>query len=322
MIHVRLIVPEDRTTTVLGLLCADPRVTNVVALPGVAKDPVGDLVTCEVAREAASDVLGRLRQEGLEEAGSVTLSDVEATLGPGARAAERSAPGAPDDGVVWDIVEERAEAEARSSWSYYAFLTLATMIAAVAVVLDSPVLVVGACVVSPEFGAVSAVAVGLSLKRPRLAGGAARLLVWGFLAAIALTALASLAARGAGWIDPTHLSGERPITGYIYRPDRWSFIVALLAGCAGVLSQTAGRANALIGVFISVTTVPAAGNLALSLALWQTDEIGGSATQLVVNLSGMTLAGVVTLVVLRVLWGRVHPRRDPTGGRLPDTNAV
>ena len=44
-------------------------------------------------------------------------------------------------------------------------------------------------------------------------------------------------------------------------------VVALLAGAAGVLSVTAGRTNVLVGVFISVTTVPAAGNLAVALAL-------------------------------------------------------
>ena len=57
-----------------------------------------------------------------------------------------------------------------------------------------------------------------------------------------------------------------PLTGFIWQPDRWSFVVALLAGVAGTLSLTAGRSNALVGVFISVTTVPAAGNLALALA--------------------------------------------------------
>ena len=79
-------------------------------------------------------------------------------------------------------------------------------------------------------------------------------------------------------------------------------MVAVLAGCAGVLSQTAGRANALVGVFISVTTVPAAGDLALSVALWAPQHIGGAAAQLGINLVGMTLAGVITLLLQRVIW--------------------
>jgi uncharacterized hydrophobic protein (TIGR00271 family) len=315
VIHARLIVPTARTGDVVRLLCADPRATNVVLVAGAAQDPPGDLVTTDIAREGASDVLGRLREYGVQHDGAISLSDVTAAPSDNARAAERAAPGAPDDGVVWDIVLEHAAADARPSWSYYAFLTLATLIAGIAVVLDSPVLVVGAMVVGPEFGTVSATAVGLALRRPRLAADAARLLLYGFVVAVVVTAGFALVARGAGWIDPSSLDRPRPLTQYIWRPDHWSVVVALLAGCAGVLSQTAGRSNALVGVFISVTTVPAAGNLALALALWAPGEIGGSAAQLGVNLLGMTVAGVATLVIQREVWQRVRhrARRSPVG---------
>ena len=79
----------------------------------------------------------------------------------------------------------------------------------------------------------------------------------------------------------------RPQTGFIWHPDRWSFIVALIAGAAGVLALTTSRANAMVGVFISVTTIPAVGNLALALGVWAPSEIRGSAAQLAVNLGGM-----------------------------------
>jgi uncharacterized hydrophobic protein (TIGR00271 family) len=315
VIHARLIVPADRTEDLVRLLCADPRATNIVVVPGAARDPVGDLVTADLAREGASEILGRLGRYDVQHAGGITLSEISAAPSDNAQAAEQAAPGAPDDGVVWDIVLEHARGDARPSWSYYAFLTLATLIAGIAVVLDSPVLVVGAMVVGPEFGAVSAAAVGLALRRPRLAADAARLLLYGFAVAVALTALLALVARGAGWIDPGSLAGPRPLTQYIWRPDRWSVVVALLAGCAGVLSQTAGRANALVGVFISVTTVPAAGNLALAVALWAPSEIGGSAAQLIVNLLGLTVAGVATLLVQQQVWRRVRRRGRPSAGR-------
>ncbi|WBQ03431.1 hypothetical protein [Kribbella sp. CA-293567] len=60
---------------------------------------------------------------------------------------------------------DQGYAEARGSWAFYAFLTLATMIAAVAVVTDSAILVVGAMVVGPEFGVVVAVALGIALRK-------------------------------------------------------------------------------------------------------------------------------------------------------------
>ncbi len=305
MLHLRLVVPTASTDAVTRLLVDDPRVTSVVLLAGAALDPPGDVVLCDVAREAASDVLGQLRRLGLDDGGTVAIVEVAASPSQRARDAENAAPGSPDDALVWDVVVEKANADAQDSWSFYAFLALATMIAAIAVVLDSSVLVVGAMVVGPEFGAVAAIATGLVLGHRELARDGLRLLLRGFVFAIAITVLLGLAARAAGWIDVGSLTAPRPLTAFIWRPDRWSFVVALLAGIAGTLSQTAGRSNALVGVFISVTTVPAAGNLALALALWVPREMGGAAAQLGINLLGMAVAGVITLTVQRQVWRRI-----------------
>lgn len=309
MLHLRLVVPAPKADVVVGTLLDDARVTDVVRLPGAALRPVGDLVTCDVTREAASDILGWLRREGLFDEGSVTVSDISAAPSVNAREVERAAAGAPDDAIVWDAVVDNAYGEVRGSWSFYAFLTLAVTIAAVAVVTDSSILVVGAMVVGPEFAAVAALAVGLVALRRRLVLASVRLLVQGFVVAIALTLVLALLARAAGWVELADVTGPRPLTGFIWRPDLWSAVVAVLAGCAGVLSQTGGRTNALVGVFISVTTVPAAGDFALSLALGATDQLAGSAAQLGINLAGMVLAGVATLVVQRLLWRVVVRRR-------------
>jgi uncharacterized hydrophobic protein (TIGR00271 family) len=311
MFHVRLVLPGAMTPAVRAHLADLPTVTNVIVLPGAAVAPAGDAVLFDVAREAVSPVLHGLHDIGVDprrDDVSVALEEVQAMPGVRAELAERAAPGAPDDAIVWELVLGRAADDSRSSWSYHAFMCLATTIAAVAVITDSPVLVVGAMVVGPEFGPVSALAVALVLRRWRLAWRAARLLVVGFALAIAVTAVLALAARGAGWITPEDLVKPRPLTQYIWRPDRWSVVVALLAGAAGVLSLTAGRSNVLVGVFISVTTVPAAGNLAVALALVDGQEMAGSALQLGVNLLGMTVAGYVVLSVQRL----ATRRRDRT----------
>ena len=66
-----------------------------------------------------------------------------------------------------------------------------------------------------------------------------------------------------------------------------SFVVALFAGAAGMLSLVSAKSAALVGVFISVTTVPAAG-FAVVAAMRR--RLGGRrasrAAQLVVNLLG------------------------------------
>ncbi|HYY11610.1 MAG TPA: DUF389 domain-containing protein [Kineosporiaceae bacterium] len=303
MFHVRLVVPARLTGPVRQHLVDLPTVTSLVVLPGAGVSPPGDVVFFDVAREAVSAVLQGLAGLGVDPARddvAVALEEVQAAPGHRARLAEQAAPGAPDDAIVWEIVVGRAADDVRSSWSFYAFLCLATTIAAVAVVTDSAVLVVGAMVVGPEFGPVAALAVSLVLHRWRLAARALRLLALGFAAAVALTAVLALLARAGHWLTPADLAHPRPMTRYIWQPDRWSFVVALLAGAAGVLSVTAGRSNVLVGVFISVTTVPAAGNLALALALWVPGEMAGSALQLAVNLVGMTAAGSAVLAVQRI----------------------
>jgi uncharacterized hydrophobic protein (TIGR00271 family) len=317
VIHLRLVVPGKIGEDTVDLLCQDPRVVNVVVMTGASRQPSGDVLMCDVAREAVSDVIAGLRRKGLPDEASIAMQDVDAMTSPAADRAEAAAPGAPDDGIVWDMVLGQARADSRSSWSFYAFLCLATTIAAVAVITDSAILVVGAMVVGPEFGPVAATAVGLVLGRTRLVTAAVRLLITGFVVAIAVTTALALIARLAGWITPADLADPRPLTGFIWAPDRWSVVVALLAGMAGVLSLTAGRSNALVGVFISVTTVPAAGNLALAFALGVPGEIGGASAQLGINLAGMTIAGCLVLGIQRMLSSGLHELHSHPGPRPP-----
>ncbi|RJL23557.1 DUF389 domain-containing protein [Bailinhaonella thermotolerans] len=320
MLHVRVVSPADRTGEVEEALLDCPAVTNVAVLPGAARRPSGDLVLCDVAREGANAVLDTLRGLGLEENGSIAVERVDLSVSRGAEEAQRAAPGYGDDAVIWEELDRRTIEETRVTWAYLAFLAIATQIAAIGVLVPSTILIVGAMVLGPEFGAVSAICFGL-LRRdwPRIAA-AARTLVIGFAAAIAVTFLCAIVSRWLGWIDPSWLDLNKEME-FIVKPDRWSFIVALLAGTAGVLSITAGRSSALVGVFISVTTVPAAGNIAVGLALSHLGEVWGSLAQLGVNLAGMILAGTATLAVQRVAWRKYGfrlpgpTRRSVTGPR-------
>jgi hypothetical protein len=69
-------------------------------------------------------------------------------------------------------------------------------------------------------------------------------------------------------------------------------------------------------VFISVTTVPAAGNIALGLAFGAWSEVWGSGVQLALNLVAMAAAGWATLALQKRVWSRVPARRRARfGGR-------
>ncbi|MEV0843897.1 DUF389 domain-containing protein [Actinocatenispora sera] len=300
MLHIRVIAPPRLTEQVSDLCGASIAVTNLVVLPGAAREPAGDLIQFDMAREAADAMLQRLRELGVDQSGSIAVETIDVSISVGATVAEESAPGYDDDAVLWDELDARTAADARLSWAFLAFLALATQIAAIGALLDQPILIVGAMVLGPEFGAVAAICFGLVRADLQRIAVAVRTLVVGFLVAIAITTACATASRWLGWIGPADLS-HRPNTDFIVHPDKWSFIVAVLAGIAGILSITASKSSALVGVFISVTTVPAAGNIAVAIPLAHWVEVRESAVQLGVNLAGMLIAGTATLATQRFL---------------------
>ena len=283
--------------------------SGLAVVAGAAIRPVGDLVIADLPREAVNDVVTRLRALGVHHEGTIEIQPVETWLSRDGFDAELKAPGSSADAVVWADVAQRSYEESELNWTYVSFMSLATLIAAIAIVLDSQILVIGAMVLGPEFGAVAALGVALVRRRPALLGHAVRTLILGFSAAIAFTTAFGLLGRAVGWITLADVTGPRPATEFIYSPDKWSFIVAVIAGAAGVLSLTSAKSGGLAGVFISVTTVPAAGNIALGIAFGATSVIWPSALQLLVNILGMALAGWGALALQQVVWSRVSIRR-------------
>ena len=106
------------------------------------------------------------------------------------------------------------------------------------------------------------------------------------------------------------------MTAFISNPDFLSFFVAYVAGTAGVLSLTSAKSGALIGVLISVTTIPSASNIGVAASYGAWGEAGRAAEQLGINLGAITLAGVATLYVQRRYYVARRRRhlRDPARG--------
>jgi uncharacterized hydrophobic protein (TIGR00271 family) len=311
MLSMRVTSPTELTERVLAVFSDDPAVSTVSVLRGASLQPAGDLVLADVAREAANDILEQLDGLGLPKRGTIHVEPVATWLSRAGFEAERHTPGSSADTVVWAEVTQRAYEDSELNWTYLAFMTLATMLASIAIVVDSQILVIGAMVLGPEFVAIAALGLALVRRRGSLFAAAARTLFLGFGVAIAATTVLALAGRALGWIVTADVTGKRPGTEFIYAPDKWSFIVALIAAAAGVLSLTSAKVGGLSGVFISVTTVPAAGNLALGTAFGARGEVWGSAVQLLLNLSGMVLAGWATLALQQLVWNRKarHRRR-------------
>lgn len=309
MLHLRLIVPPDRTKETLRLLETTLGTAHLVVLPGAARDPQGDVVLCDVAREAADTLLEELRALGLDTDGSICVEPIDLSLSRRAEQAEREAPGEAADAVVWESLTEATHEESTLSLTYLAFLSLATMIAACGVVLDNAILIVGAMAVGPEFGPLAGVCTAVVRRAPRLAWRSVLALIAGFVVAMAVTVGFSYFMDAVHLFDRQALDRERPNTAFIWQPDLFSFVVAVLAGCAGMLSLTSAKSGALVGVAISVTTVPAAANAAVAFVYDDYAQTWGSSKQLLLNLAGIVVAGVVTLAAQKLLWARQQRRQ-------------
>ena len=318
MQHLRITSPPDLTDQVIEAFSGDPAVSQLAIMRGASLEPAGDIVLADVAREAVNEIIDRLDALGVPERGTIHIDPVTAWVSRAGYDAERVTPGSSADAVVWADVTQRAYEESELNWTYLAFMTLATLLASIAIVVDSQVLIIGAMVLGPEFIPIAALGLALVRRRSTLFGLATRTLLIGFGFAIAATCIAVLLARALGWVVTEDVTGERPGTDFIYSPDKWSFIVALIAAAAGVLSLTSAKIGGLSGVFISVTTVPAAGNVALGLAFGAWDEVEGSALQLALNISGMILAGWATLALQQVVWNRKARVRRRLLARPPD----
>lgn len=308
MLHLRLITPADRTAEVVQLIEKTVGTTHLAVVPGAARNPPGDLVMCDVAREAGDELIGGLRELGIDESGSIAVENIDLSLSRRADKAEEEAPGEGVDAVLWEHLTDATHEESTLSVTYIAFLALATMIAACGVVLDNAILIVGAMAVGPEFGPLAGFCTALVQRAPRLAWRSFLALIVGFAAAMLVTVVFSYFMDWVNLFEQEMLAAERPNTNFIYRPDWFSFVVAVLAGSAGMLSLTSAKSGALVGVAISVTTVPAAANAAVAFSYQEYKQAWGSTEQLLLNLLGIVLAGTLTLLLQKYFWARQRAR--------------
>jgi uncharacterized hydrophobic protein (TIGR00271 family) len=299
VLHLRLIVPSDLVGPVKALLEEAPEVTNLWHLPGAASKPVGDLISCDVAKEDASVVLEGLRLLNLAERGSIAAEYVDAAMSQGARDAELAAEGSPADAVVWEEVEGRVAESATLSVSFLILMTVATMIAAIGILTDSIVLIIGAMVVGPEYGPLAGICVAVVEGRLKLAAKSLQAILVGFPLGILAAALLTWFLLVVGIAPEALVPEEHDLTLFISDPNWYTVVVAVLAGIVGMLALVGAKSGVLVGVLISVTTIPAAANVGVAAVYGDWETAAGAAAQLLINLVAIVASGIAVLWVIK-----------------------
>jgi uncharacterized hydrophobic protein (TIGR00271 family) len=313
MLHIRVVSPPGLTGRLVDDLSADPGVLNLLVMRGVALSG-GDAVQFDVQTGAANSILQLLQRLGLHRDGSISVATVDAAIvdakqHPDWRQRAYHGERAP----VWDLVEARIAADASYAPSFFVLLVFAALIGACGILTNSQILIVGAMVVGPEYSAIISVALGIERGNWHNVRMGLLALLAGFVLAIGVTLVFALCVRGLGKAPAAYLHGIRPVSDLINSPNLFSIVVAVVAGLVGVVSLTLARAGALIGVFISVTTIPAAADIAVSIAFRSWPEAAGSTGQLLLNVGLLIVVGALALRAQRLLWRRLarSARRAP-----------
>jgi len=316
MLHVRVVSPPGATEDLIGRLAADPGIRNLIVLPGAARHPDGDAVQFDLLDQFANWVLHELRAQ-IGDGSSIVIENVDASIAAtGASAEPRNANVPP----VWDLVEAKIRAGGEYPPSFFALLVIAGLIGAVGILTNSQILIVAAMVVGPEYSAIMATALGLDKRDRGVIRRGVAALAAGFALAVLVTLIFGLLIRWSGLTPKLYHDGVRPVSDLINSPNVFSVIVAVLAGIVGVVSLTESRANALIGVFVSVTTIPAAADMGLSAAFGSWSEARGSTFQLLLNVAVLIAVGAAGLGVQRAVW-RNRTERAAASARRPSPPA-
>ena len=246
------------------------------------------LVTADVRSDAADRALATLEEVGVS-AGDIALVRLD-TIIPEIGTSEGSA-------LIWADVLGQARVQARIAARYLVLMAAAGVIAGLAVVNDSPTLLVGAMAISPDLLPVTAACTGFVFGRPRLVRrGLATL-------AIGLGTAGLFAVLVGVFLDQLNVLPEgfnlNEFSAAQTHVNTTRILVALAAGIAGMLAVET-RASSAVGVAISVTTIPAAAYVGIAIGIGEFRTSLSGLAVLGVNVAMMLTGGSIALAVQRM----------------------
>ncbi len=201
-----------------------------------------------------------------------------------------------------------ARTHSRPLGRYMALMGVAAVLAAIGVITDNPILIVGAMAVSPDLLPICAACVGFVGGRLRLARRSLATLLLGISFTWLVSAAVAWLLQLTGILTGDFQVHDAALHG-LNHIDYSTVLVALAAGIAAMLSFET-RAAAAVGVAISVTTIPASALFGVSLGLGEVSDSWGAAGVLGVNVALLLLSATVTLAIQRgLIAARGHPAK-------------
>tara|TARA_R110002072_G_scaffold303140_1_gene495576 strand:- start:51639 stop:52667 length:1029 start_codon:yes stop_codon:yes gene_type:complete len=173
------------------------------------------------------------------------------------------------------------------SSTFLILIVLSTIVAGIGLIRDSVAIIIGAMVMAPLLGPNVSLALATTLGDTDLAKKSLKTNIVGVGFAFVLACSIGLL------FQPSMASEEIASRTVVGMSDP---LLALAAGCAGVLAYTTGAPTSLIGVMVAVALLPPLAVSGMMLTGGHYSEAGGAALLVLVNVICVNLAGVVTFL--------------------------
>jgi len=180
--------------------------------------------------------------------------------------------------------------EARADIDFFVMISLASIIATLGLLLNSPAVIIGGMLVAPLMSPIIGIALGIALGNIRLLRDVAESTIKGvFLAVVIALFLAS--------ISPLTEVNEEILTRTT--PNLLDLVVALASGAAGAYAVSRKDVSAALpGVAIAAALVPPLGVIGVGLAMQRAEVAGGGLLLFSTNLVAIILAGAIMFLLL------------------------
>jgi uncharacterized hydrophobic protein (TIGR00341 family) len=167
-------------------------------------------------------------------------------------------------------------------------VTLATVVACVGLIKDSPAIIIGAMVIAPLLGPNTALALGTTLGDFAMIRSAIRSNLIGLAIAIGLAMIFGLFAC------PSPLTAEIESRTVL---DLGDILLALASGAAGAIAFTSGAPSTIVGVMVAVALLPptAASGMLLGAGEWKL--AGGAITMALTNIVCINLSATGVFLI-------------------------
>ena len=293
---VQVTIPAGKRETILETL--DDLDVDYVVTDETSKRDVTAVAYFPLPTEAVEEVLGELRDAGLEEEAYTVVLDAQTVVSRRFdRFKERYEEESEEDSSR--IAREELKATVvdlvPSLNTFLVMSTISAIVATAGILLDSPAIVVGSMVIAPLIGPAMATSVGSVVADRDMFVKGVKLQVIGFGLAIAAAAIFAILARMIHLVPPgLDVLTIDQVTGRL-SPDFLSLAVALGAGVAGALSLSTGVSTALVGVMIAAALIPPTAVIGIGIAWWLPQAVLGSSVLVLVNVLSINLAALVVL---------------------------